>query len=72
MGKRFLTRRQVRARYGGIADITVRRWIDAGWLDEPLRIGNRDYFDEEKLDATDSRRAAAARARKDHIATEHD
>ncbi|MBX4972342.1 DNA-binding protein [Rhizobium lentis] len=58
MSKRYLTRRQLRERYGGIADVTVRRWIDSGRIDEPLRIANRDYFDEAKLDATDRRHAA--------------
>ncbi|MDX0770998.1 DNA-binding protein [Sinorhizobium medicae] len=60
MGKRYLTRRQVRERYGGIADVTVRRWIDAGRIDEPLRIGNRDYFDEDKLDERDRHQHKAA------------
>lgn len=59
MGKRYLTRRQVRERYGNVADITIRRWIDAGRIDEPLRIANRDYFDEAQLDAADRRHAVA-------------
>ncbi len=59
MTKTYLTRRQVRTRYGEISDITIRRWIDSGRIDPPLRIGNRDYFDSDRLDATDRRHAAA-------------
>lgn len=59
MTKRYLTRRQVRERYGNISDMTIRRWLDSGRIDEPLRIAGRDYFDTDKLDATDRRHAAA-------------
>ncbi|MGO7570302.1 MULTISPECIES: DNA-binding protein [Rhizobium] len=59
MTKKYLTRRQVRERYGNVADITIKRWIDSGRIDEPLRIAGRCYFDEAKLDATDRRHAAA-------------
>ncbi len=59
MTKKYLTRRQVRERYGNVADITIKRWIDSGRIDPPLRIANRDYFDADKLDATDRRHAAA-------------
>lgn len=59
MGKRYLTTQQVMARYGGKAAITIKRWVDAGRIDPPLRIGNRDYYDEEKLDASDRRHQRA-------------
>lgn len=58
MPKKYLTRRQVRERYGNISDITVRRWIDSGRIDEPLRIGNRHYFSETELDEADRRAKA--------------
>ncbi|EGE56752.1 UNVERIFIED_ORG: putative site-specific integrase-resolvase [Rhizobium esperanzae] len=58
MPKKYLTRRQVRARYGDISDITIRRWIDSGRIDEPLRIGNRHYFAEDELDEADRRAKA--------------
>lgn len=61
MSKRYLTRRQVRARYGGICDLTVRRWIDAGRIDPPLLIGNRHYFDLDELDEADRRAKAEYR-----------
>ena len=58
-GKRYLTRPAVRERYGGIADITVTRWILAGRISPPLLIGNRHYFDLEALDDADREHAAA-------------
>lgn len=65
MGKRYLTTQQVMARYGGKAAITIKRWVDAGRIDPPVRIGNRDYYDEEKLDASD-RRSQRPRAKAPH------
>ncbi|CAN7302864.1 DNA-binding protein [Mesorhizobium sp. LjNodule214] len=58
-GKKYLTRPALRERYGGIADITVGRWIKSGRIDPPLQINNRHYFDEAKLDESDRRHAAA-------------
>ncbi|AUX76286.1 helix-turn-helix transcriptional regulator [Sinorhizobium fredii] len=59
MAKRYLTTRQVQERYGGIAAITVRRWVVSGRLKKPVRYGNRDYFDQDGLDASDREAAAA-------------
>lgn len=53
MAKRYLTQPQVKARYGGISDMTVKRRIKARRLPDPLRIGNRNYFDEDELDEKD-------------------
>ncbi|MER9965577.1 DNA-binding protein [Mesorhizobium sp. M0060] len=58
-GKKYLTRPALRERYGGIADITVARWIESGRIDPPLLINNRHYFDEAKLDESDRRHAAS-------------
>lgn len=59
MGKEYIGRKKLRARYNDIADITVTRWIRAGRIDPPLLIGNRQYFDVEKLDEADRRHEAA-------------
>lgn len=59
MGTKYLTRPQVRQRYGNVADITIKRWINAGRIPAPLLIANRHYFPEAELDEYDRRHAAA-------------
>lgn len=61
MGTKYLTRPQVRERYGSVSDITIKRWINAGRIPAPLLIGNRHYFPETELDEYDRRHAAAFR-----------
>ncbi|WP_049735627.1 helix-turn-helix transcriptional regulator [Rhizobium ecuadorense] len=55
MAKKFITRAQVRKRYGGISDMTITRWLRAGRIPEPALIANRHYFDEDELDEADRR-----------------
>lgn len=59
MGKQYLTRRQVRRRYGDISDITVTRRVRRGELPDPLLIGNRHLFDVDELDEKDRQAKAA-------------
>ncbi|MDE4601396.1 helix-turn-helix transcriptional regulator [Sinorhizobium meliloti] len=61
MGRRYLTRRQVRERYGDISDITVTRRIKRGELPDPLLIGNRHLFALDELEEKDREAKAAFR-----------
>lgn len=59
MGRKYLTRPQVKMRYGGVSDPTITRWINAGRISKPILLGNRHYFAEDELEE-DDRKAADA------------
>jgi predicted DNA-binding transcriptional regulator AlpA len=56
MSKKKLPVRTIRARYGGIGDRTVDRWVEAGILPKPVIINRLRYWDEDELDAADAAR----------------
>jgi hypothetical protein len=60
LGAVFLTANQVRARYGGISDMTLWRWLRDPDMNfpQPTVINGRRYFDAEKQDAFDREQAA--------------
>ena len=62
MGRSYLTAAQVRARYGGISDMTLFRWLRDPRLGfvKPILINNRRYFAEAELDEFDTRKALNA------------
>jgi hypothetical protein len=61
-GRKFIGKRDVGARYGGVVPRTIDRWIKAGILPAPdLIIRNRPYWDQNALDRHD-RHTVAARA----------
>jgi predicted DNA-binding transcriptional regulator AlpA len=55
--KKYLRKKQVRERYGGISNDTVRRLVNQGRLPPPVfpTGTNRPFWDEEELDAADRR-----------------
>lgn len=57
-----LTSGQVRARYGGVSDMTLWRWLKDADLafPQPIFIGRRRYWLAAALDAFDSRQASRA------------
>jgi predicted DNA-binding transcriptional regulator AlpA len=52
---------QVRARYGGVSDMTLWRWLHDEDLEfpQPIRINGRRFWSEEALTAWESSHAAA-------------
>lgn len=59
---RKLPMREVCARYGGISDRTVDRWVVSGVLPPPsMRINNVRYWDEQELEARDRERMTQTR-----------
>ena len=52
MEKRYLTAAQVRARFGGISDMTLWRWIHDEKIrfPQPVVIQRRRFFDAEELE----------------------
>jgi predicted DNA-binding transcriptional regulator AlpA len=58
--RQFRTANQVRARYGGISDMTLWRWLNDPALNfpKPVVINNRRYFSDEQLDQFDRAQAA--------------
>jgi len=61
--KVYLTAGQVRARYGGISDMTLFRWIrdpDLGFP-PPTYINDRRYWEDGPLDEFDARQAAESK-----------
>ena len=56
----YLTAPQVRARYGGISDMTLWRWLADPKLSfpRPVIINQRRYFPTKRLDDFDQRQAA--------------
>src|SRR5829696_3186821 len=70
-GKRYLTRFEVRKRYGNISNMTLWRWERDKRLNFPkpsLEINGRGYHDEDSLDRWDRERAllSAPRRRSDY------
>jgi predicted DNA-binding transcriptional regulator AlpA len=62
MPKIFLRKRQVAARYGGVATRTIDRWAADGRLPPPIFRGRVPLWDLEELEAQDYAAATAARA----------
>jgi predicted DNA-binding transcriptional regulator AlpA len=60
--KKYQRARQVRARYGGISDMTLWRWIRNHGFPEPEYINNQRFWDEEQLDEYDRRRTSTSAA----------
>jgi predicted DNA-binding transcriptional regulator AlpA len=62
MSKIFLRKRQVAARYGGVATRTIDRWAEDGRLPPPIFRGRVPLWDLDELEAQDRAAAAIARA----------
>ncbi|WP_442577975.1 DNA-binding protein [Mesorhizobium sp. ASY16-5R] len=58
----FLTAREVRARYGGISDMSLWRWLRDTELNfpQPMVIRRRRLWQDDKLDAFDARQRQEA------------
>lgn len=61
-GTRYLTSSEVRARFGGISDMSLWRWLNDTKLGfpRPLIINRRRFFRLDQIEEFESRRAAVS------------
>lgn len=53
-GERFLSKAQVRHRYGDCSVMTVHRWVEAGILPSPVYFGRRPFWALSQLQAREA------------------
>lgn len=61
----LLSSREVKARLGGVSDMTVHRWLQRGILPAPVQIARRNYWRSSEIEAVVAsapRRAITPRA----------
>jgi predicted DNA-binding transcriptional regulator AlpA len=56
---RLLRTREVRARYGGICNKTIDRWLERGTLPQPVRVNGNRYWYEHDLEKLERASMAA-------------
>jgi predicted DNA-binding transcriptional regulator AlpA len=61
-GKKYITQKQLKARYGDVSDMTIWRWEHDRELGFPksININRRKYYDLAELEAWERKRAASA------------
>ncbi|WP_127143186.1 helix-turn-helix transcriptional regulator [Pelagibacterium montanilacus] len=61
---RYLTATEVRARFGGISDMTLWRWLEDDSLNfpRPMKVRNRRLFKEQDIIDWEARRTVEAAA----------
>jgi len=64
MADKLITAAEVRARFGGISDMSLWRWLadEALGFPRPVRIQRRRFFREAEIEAFIERQAAASTA----------
>jgi predicted DNA-binding transcriptional regulator AlpA len=57
----YLTSAQIRRRYGNLSNVTIWRWVRAGKIPQPIKIGRRLLFNLRALEAREAERECAAK-----------
>ena len=51
----YLKQKHVKARYGGISDMTIWRWVRDGLLPQPVKFNGQNHWTDEQLQEADAR-----------------